>query len=70
MTEQAAKIRVENLHKYFGNKKVLKGVSTEVKAGESLVVIGGSGSGKSVLIKNILGLMRPTKGKIFKGIIS
>ena len=65
MTEQAAKIRVENLHKYFGSKKVLKGVSTEVKAGESLVVIGGSGSGKSVLIKNILGLMSPTKGKIF-----
>ena len=65
MTEQAAKIRVENLHKYFGSKKVLKGISTEVKAGESLVVIGGSGSGKSVLIKNILGLMQPTKGKIF-----
>lgn len=65
MTKETAKIRVEQVHKYFGHKKVLKGVSTSVKAGESLVVIGGSGSGKSVLIKNIIGLMKPTKGKIF-----
>ncbi len=65
MSQQPAKIRVENLHKHFGNKKVLNGITTSVQAGESLVVIGGSGSGKSVLIKNILGLMKPTKGKIF-----
>lgn len=65
MAKEPAKIRLENLHKYFGKKKVLKGISLSVKKGESLVVIGGSGSGKSVLIKNIMGLMTPTKGKVF-----
>jgi len=58
------KIVVENLHKSFGTKQVLRGVNLSVEKGESLVVIGGSGSGKSVLLKNIIGLMRPTKGII------
>jgi phospholipid/cholesterol/gamma-HCH transport system ATP-binding protein len=53
----APKIAVSGLHKSFGAKKVLRGV-------ESLVVIGGSGSGKSVLIKCILGLLRPDSGSI------
>lgn len=65
MSNEAAKIRIENLYKSFGTKKVLRGVSTEVKKGESLVVIGGSGSGKSVLLKNILGLMQPSSGHIY-----
>jgi 3-deoxy-7-phosphoheptulonate synthase len=51
------KILVKNLKKQFGNKVVLDGVDIEVKKGESLVVIGGSGSGKSVLIKSIIGIM-------------
>ena len=63
MTEEA-KIRVENLHKAFGSKIVLDGVNVEVKKGESLVVIGGSGTGKSVLIKCILGILRPDSGSI------
>ncbi|MDR3521727.1 MAG: ATP-binding cassette domain-containing protein [Acidocella sp.] len=58
------KIRVRNLKKYFGAKKVLDGVDLDVATGTSLVVIGGSGSGKSVLIKSILGLVTPDSGVI------
>ncbi len=64
MTENQPKIQVRNLHKAFGDKKVLTGLDLDVMTGESLVVIGGSGTGKSVLIKNILGLLRPDKGTI------
>jgi len=53
---------VQNLKKSFDNKTVLKGVNISVNAGESLVVIGGSGSGKSVLLKCLIGLMTPDKG--------
>jgi len=59
------KIELRDVYKSFGRKKVLDGVNLTVTPGESLVIIGGSGSGKSVLIKNILGLIRPNKGKIF-----
>jgi phospholipid/cholesterol/gamma-HCH transport system ATP-binding protein len=58
------KIRLRGVHKAFGPKVVLDGIDLEVAAGESLVVIGGSGSGKSVLLKCILGLMRPDSGSI------
>jgi len=58
------KIRVVNLHKSFGDKEVLRGVDLEVRQGESTVVIGGSGSGKTVLIKCIIGLIRPDQGEI------
>ncbi len=58
------KIAVAGLHKSFGPKKVLRGVDLRVGRGESLVVIGGSGSGKSVLLKCILGLLRPEAGSI------
>lgn len=58
------KIRVVNLHKSFGEKDVLQGVHLEVRQGESMVVIGGSGSGKTVLIKCIIGLVRPDQGEI------
>lgn len=58
------KIWMQNVHKSFGTKKVLQGVSLEVHPEESLVIIGGSGTGKSVTIKTILGLVRPDKGKI------
>jgi phospholipid/cholesterol/gamma-HCH transport system ATP-binding protein len=62
--ESAIKIRVVSLHKSFGEKDVLHGINIEVRQGESMVVIGGSGSGKTVLIKCIIGLMRPDQGEI------
>ncbi|KAA5805850.1 amino acid ABC transporter ATP-binding protein [Thermoanaerobacterium thermosaccharolyticum] len=58
-------IRVDNLHKNFGNLEVLKGVSLEVKKGEVLVVIGPSGSGKSTILRCINLLEEPTKGDIY-----
>ncbi len=61
---QPPKIEVRGLRKRFGPKVVLDGVDLDIAAGESLVVIGGSGSGKSVMIKCILGLVRPDAGSI------
>lgn len=58
-------IRIVDLHKAFGRKKVLQGVNLDLKRGETLAVIGQSGSGKSVLIKHIIGILRPDKGQIF-----
>ena len=60
----APKIEIAGLDKSFGPKRVLRGVNLTVGTGESVVVIGGSGSGKSVLLKCILGLMRPESGSI------
>ena len=57
--DSETKIRVVNLHKTFGVNNVLRGVHLEVRLGESMVVIGGSGSGKTVLIKCIIGLIEP-----------
>lgn len=57
-------IKLSNLHKSFGSKHVLKGVDLSVEKGSSLVVIGGSGSGKSVMMKSILGLLTPEEGEI------
>ncbi|MFZ1988483.1 MAG: ATP-binding cassette domain-containing protein [Alphaproteobacteria bacterium] len=59
------KIEMQDVHKGFGSKKVLNGVNLTIPKGSSLVIIGGSGSGKSVTIKCILGLLRPDKGRIF-----
>jgi len=58
------KIRLRGLCKSFGDKLVLDGIDLDVAAGSSMVVIGGSGSGKSVLIKCILGLIEPDSGTI------
>ena len=58
------KIEVKDLYKSFGGNHVLQGVSFQVMKGESLVVLGGSGSGKSVLLKCILGLIQPDSGSI------
>jgi len=63
MTE-TPKIELDNLHKAFGSKRVLNGVTLDVKPGKSLVIIGGSGTGKSVTLKCILGLIEPDKGTI------
>jgi phospholipid/cholesterol/gamma-HCH transport system ATP-binding protein len=58
------KIKIRGLKKAFGPKKVLDGVDMDVMPGTAMVVIGGSGSGKSVLIKSILGLVTPDAGVI------
>lgn len=58
-------IRFENVIKRFGERTVLKGISFEIKEGEILFVLGTSGTGKSVLLKNIVGLLRPDEGKIW-----
>ena len=60
----APKISLSGVTKAFGPKKVLQGIDLDVAPGESMVVIGGSGSGKSVLLKCILGLMKPDRGSI------
>jgi phospholipid/cholesterol/gamma-HCH transport system ATP-binding protein len=59
-----SKISLRGVTKAFGPKKVLQGIDLEVTPGESMVVIGGSGTGKSVLLKCILGLMQPDDGSI------
>jgi phospholipid/cholesterol/gamma-HCH transport system ATP-binding protein len=64
MSGSTPKIRIRNLHKRFGAKVVLDGIDLDVMPGTSLVVIGGSGSGKSVLLKCILGLIEPDDGSI------
>lgn len=58
-------IRVENIHKSFNGFEVLKGVSFEVEKGEILALIGGSGNGKSVILKHIVGLLKPDRGQVF-----
>ena len=64
MSGAVPKIRVRGLRKAFGDKLVLDGIDLDVMQGTSTVVIGGSGSGKSVLIKCILGLIEPDAGSI------
>ncbi len=57
-------IELRDIHKAFGANKVLRGVNLTVPTGESMVIIGGSGTGKSVTIKCILGLVKPDSGTI------
>src|SRR5512134_2487362 len=57
-------IEVIDVHKSFGSHHVLRGVNLTVEKGESMTVIGGSGSGKSVLIKHVIGLLFPDKGRV------
>ena len=57
-------ITLENVHKSFGSNAVLRGVNLSIPRGKSLVIIGGSGTGKSVALKCVLGLIRPESGKI------
>ncbi len=57
-------IEIIDLHKSFGRKQVLDGVNLAIRDGETVVIIGGSGSGKSVLLKHIIGLLEPDEGRI------
>jgi phospholipid/cholesterol/gamma-HCH transport system ATP-binding protein len=57
-------IETKNLHKSFGDNKVLQGVNLEIDTGETIVIIGRSGCGKSVLIKHIVGLLYPDEGYV------
>ncbi len=55
-------IEVRDLHKSFGDNQVLRGIDLNIEDGETLTILGRSGSGKTVLLKNIVGLMKPDKG--------
>ena len=57
-------IEIKNLHKSFDDKEVLKGITTRFESGKTNLIIGQSGSGKTVLIKNIVGLFEPTEGDV------
>ena len=57
-------IRLDNIHKAFGSKQVLTGFSLEVQEGDIAVILGYSGTGKSVAIKHIVGLLEPDQGTV------
>ncbi len=58
-------IAIRDLHKSFGDHKVLDGITLDVERGTTFVVLGGSGSGKTVLMKHVIGLLRPDSGTVF-----
>lgn len=57
-------IQISGLHKAFGSKQVLTGLDLKIERGQSMVVIGGSGTGKSVLLKHIIGILKPDQGNV------
>ena len=61
---EEAFIAVRDLEKSFGGKKVLRGITLDIHRGETLVILGGSGCGKSVLLRHLNGLLRPDKGEV------
>jgi phospholipid/cholesterol/gamma-HCH transport system ATP-binding protein len=65
MANGIAKVELKGVKKRFGSKVVLDGLDLRIEPGESLVVIGGSGTGKSVMIKCVLGILTPDAGQIF-----
>ena len=64
-TSSTAKVELRGVKKRFGDKIVLDGLDLTIQPGQSLVVIGGSGTGKSVMIKCVLGILRPEAGEIY-----
>jgi phospholipid/cholesterol/gamma-HCH transport system ATP-binding protein len=60
-------IKIVDLHKSFGKKNVLDGVTLEIQRGETMVIIGQSGTGKSVLLKHLVGILKPDRGEIYVG---
>lgn len=61
---RAPRVEFRGVHKSFGEKEVLRGIDLEVRRGETMVVLGSSGSGKSVLCSMLVGLLRPDRGRI------
>lgn len=64
MSAVTPKLELKGVKKSFGPKKVLQGIDLAVNPGKSLVIIGGSGTGKSVMLKCVLGLIKPDEGSI------
>jgi phospholipid/cholesterol/gamma-HCH transport system ATP-binding protein len=64
MDDREIIIRTEDVHKSFGENYVLRGINLDFPAGTTTVILGGSGSGKSVLMKHLIGLLHPDKGRI------
>ena len=64
MASSGVEIRIENLHKSFGSRRVLDGVNLEVRSGELIAIVGGSGNGKSTLLRQIVGLDHPDDGRV------
>jgi len=60
-------IEIKNLHKSFGDREVLKGITSTFDSGKTNLIIGQSGSGKTVLLKNLIGLISPDSGDIKYG---
>jgi phospholipid/cholesterol/gamma-HCH transport system ATP-binding protein len=57
-------IQLKHLRKIFGTQEVLRDVSLDIRRGETMVIIGGSGGGKSVILKHMIGLLQPTGGEV------
>ncbi|HSC26838.1 MAG TPA: ATP-binding cassette domain-containing protein [Vicinamibacterales bacterium] len=66
-TPSTVAVRLEHVSKSFGTRKVLDDVSLEVRTGTAFVILGRSGTGKSVALRHIVGLMRPDAGRVFVG---
>ncbi|MDP1914943.1 MAG: ABC transporter ATP-binding protein [Myxococcales bacterium] len=63
-TSSQSIIQIIDLHKSFGSHEVLSGITLDVPAGSTLVILGGSGSGKTVLMKHMIGLLKPDSGRV------
>src|SRR5262249_5315304 len=64
LMEKRPIIQIVDLHKRFGDNRVLRGINLEVEEGSTWVILGGSGSGKTVLMKHIIGLLKPDRGQV------
>lgn len=58
-------VRIENLHKAFGETEILRGIDLDIERGKTTVILGPSGTGKSVLLKHIVGLIKPDEGEVY-----
>lgn len=67
MNSETNAIELRGLHKAFGTREILRGVDITIRKGETMVLLGGSGTGKSVSIRHIVGLLNPDRGRVFVG---
>jgi len=63
--EREVIVKADNIHKSFGERRVLNGASLEIYKGETFVIMGGSGCGKSTLLRHLIGALRPDSGKVY-----